>query len=300
MLTQVVPLQAEVASAQDGQKEFINSASASHIGQALIAAGKLKQEDVEKILQFQQKKNLLFGEAAIALGLIKQPDLEKVLSEQYEYTYLQDNSKIDDALVAAHSPFGVEAEKLRSLRGQLLLRWFDLGHKTLAVTSTESADKANLVASNLAIVFSQLNKKTLLIDANLRQPSQHHLFAIETRLGLSNILANREGSYQLARHPGLANLSVLTAGTEVPNPQELLSKSNFASLLSDLEGVFDIILIDVPPANFGSDYLAIVSKAKACVIVTRKDYTKALELQSLTEQLTIAGTSVVGSILQEI
>jgi protein-tyrosine kinase len=272
----------------------------SQIGQALVARAKIKPEDVDRILTLQREKNILFGEAAKQLGLIKESDLKKILSEQYEYAYSHDATEFNNSLIAAHTPFSPEVEKLRSLRSQLLIRWFDKGQKTLAIASTDTEDCANVIAANLAIVFSQLNKKTLLIDANLRLPSQHKLFDIKTRVGLANILANRQGNYQLERHPTLPNLSVLTAGTEVPNPQELLSKSDFKSLLSDLESVFDIILIESSPSKLGSDFLTVSANARGVMIVARKHYTLASDLQLLAEQLSVTGATVVGSVIQEV
>ncbi|HAF01929.1 MAG TPA: capsular biosynthesis protein [Methylophilaceae bacterium] len=270
------------------------------MGEALVARSKLKQEDVDRILELQKNKNILFGEAAKQLGLLKDSDLKKILSEQYDYSYFHDGSQLSHALVAAHKPFSDEVEHLRSLRGQLLLRWFDQGNKTLAIISTDTEDSADVLSANLAIVFSQLNKKTLLIDANLRQPSQQKLFNIETRVGLANILANRQGNYQLSRFEALPNLSVLTAGTEVPNPQELLSKSAFVELLHDLEVIYDIIIIQSAPSALGFDYLTVAAKAKGVVIVARKDYTKANDLILLNQQLSMTGTKVIGSVYQEL
>ena len=276
------------------------SSDSSRIGDALIAHAKLKPEDIEKILAYQAEKNVLFGEAAKQLGLIAEGDLQKVLSEQFNYSYAHDDSqKLSPALVAAHQPFSKEVEDLRTLRGQLLIRWFDLGNKSLAVTSVSKQEGASTLVANLAIIFSQLNKKTLLIDANLRQASQHQLFNIDTKVGLANILANRHGRYQLARQQSLPNLAVLTAGTEVPNPQELLSQSTFSDLLLDLEKVYDIILIDTSPLEMGSDVLTVATKVKAAIVVSRKDVTVTADLQQLSQQLGMTGTKLIGSVLQE-
>ena len=272
------------------------------IGDALILHAKLRHEDVERIIDLQKSKNILFGDAAIKLGLINESDLNKVLSQQFDYSYSYSDAEshqLNEVLIAAHTPFSEEVEKLRSLRGQLLMRWFDQGNKTLAITSAGVEDGASQVAANLAIVFSQLNKKTLLIDANLRDSVQHKLFNVQTKLGLSNILANKQGSYQLTRPLSLPNLSILTAGTKVPNPQELLSRIDFAELLSDLEINYDIILLDTSPLNLASDVLTVVSKAKAAIIVARKDYTLATEIQHLNQQLNLTGAQIIGSILQE-
>lgn len=271
----------------------------TRIGDALIAHAKLKQQDIDHILAYQKEKNILFGEAAKQLGLISEDDLQKVLSEQFNYSYLHDtNQKLSPALIAAHQPFSIEVESLRSLRGQLMMRWFDQGNKSLAVTSVSKQEGASALVANLAIIFSQLNKKTLLIDANLRQSTQQQLFNIDAKVGLANILANRQGRYQLARVPSLPNLAILTAGTEVPNPQELLSQSAFSDLLLNFENIYDIILIDTSPLELGSDVLTVVSKVKAAIVVSRKDVTAAADLQQLNQQLSMTGAKVIGSVLQ--
>lgn len=270
------------------------------IGDALIAHAKLKASDVERVLQLQKDKKMLFGEAAKYLGLVTAEDIEHVLAQQFNYPYIREvSSGISTLLTAAHTPFSAEAESLRSLRGQLMMRWFNQGNKTLAIVSSNNDENAHLVTANLAITFSQLNKKTLLIDANLRQPNQHQLFSIDSKLGLTNILGNQQDSYELSRHKSLPNLAVLSAGTEVPNPQELLSSDAFSRLLTELENIFDIILIDTTPLSFGSDMLPVVFKTKAAIVVARKDYTMAADLQLLNEQLNTTGTKVIGSVLQE-
>ena len=287
---------------ENGESHLHKAASPdnSRVGDALIAHAKLKQQDINRVLAYQTEKNILFGEAAKQLGLISEDDLQKVLSEQFNYSYLHEsNQKLSLALIAAHLPFSAEVEHLRSLRNQLLIRWFDQGNKSLAVTSVNKQEGASTLIANLAIVFSQLNKKTLLIDANLRESRQHQLFGIDAKVGLANILANRQGLYKLARQESLPNLAILTAGTQVPNPQELLSQLAFSDLLADLEKVYDIILIDTTPLALGSDVLTVVSNVAAAIIVSRKNVTEAAELQQLNQQLNMTGAKVIGSILLE-
>ena len=288
----------------DAEPELHNNDAAtfdsSRLGDALIAQAKLTQQDVKRVLEYQLKNNVLFGDAAKKLGLINDNDLQAALSAQFNYSYLHhSNNKLSQSLIAVHQPYTVEVENLRSLRNQLLIRWFDQGNKSLAVASVNKQEGASDLTANLAIIFSQLNKKTLLIDANLRESTQHQLFNIDTKIGLANILANRQGRYQLARHESLPNLAILTAGTQVPNPQELLSQPAFSELLTDLEKIYDIVLIDTTPLVLGSDVLTVVSKVKAAIIVTRKNVTAVAELQQLNQQLGITGAKVIGSILLE-
>lgn len=270
------------------------------IGETLVAQGKLKPSDLDKILSLQKEKKILFGEAAVQLGLVSKNDVESILAQQFNYPYVREmDSTISKQLLAAHMPFSDEVEGLRSLRGQLMMRWFNQGKKTLAVTSVNSLENGHLLAANLAIVFSQLDKKTLLIDTNLRQPNQRLLFGVDSKLGLTNILGNQQGSYAMTRLKSLPNLAVLSAGTEVPNPQELLSLASFSNLLEDLKKVYDIIIIDTAPLSLGSDSLPVASVCEAAIIVVKKGVSQASDVQTLLAQLNTTGANVLGSVFQD-
>jgi len=148
-------------------------ASDAVIGKLLQDAGKLKSQDMERVLQLQHEQNLRFGDAAVKLGLVTDADIQHALSCQFDYPYLANDSEgLSHELVAAVAPYGKEAEALRSVRSQLLLRWFQEGSKTLAIGCASEGDGASYMTANLAVLFAQLGRKTLLIDADMRQPRQ--------------------------------------------------------------------------------------------------------------------------------
>lgn len=280
---------------------FVALQQYSRMGDALIEQAKLTREDVERILAHQQENSLLFGEAAKQLGLVTDDDLKRVLSDQYEYAYVDtDSSQFDASLIAAYSPFSLEAEQIRSLRSQLMMKWLGQGNKTIALCAPNPEDDSHVVAANLAIVLSQLNKRTLLIDANLRRGRLHRLFSIDTKVGLANILANRLGQYHITRLQSLPNLSVLTAGTEVPNPQELLAKTAFAELVASLEQAYDYIIVDTAPLSFGTDLLSVVSVTRGVVLVSKKDVTQTADLMALANVVRMTEATLLGSVFQEI
>jgi chain length determinant protein tyrosine kinase EpsG len=222
------------------------------IGAVLVDSGRLKLEEAERILLLQREKNLRFGEAAIQLGLLTQEDIAFALSCQFGYPYLTAaNSVIAPEVLAAHAPFTAQAEMLRALRSQLMLRWFYTApaHKSLAIVSAERREGRSFIAANLAVVFAQLGERTLLIDADMRNPRQHLLFGIENRLGLSAVLAGRGGPDVVQRIPALGRLSVLPAGAPPPNPQELLTRPHFTQLLQQLAPQVDVILLDSPATS---------------------------------------------------
>ncbi len=272
------------------------------IGAILIDAGVLKAQDAEHILRTQREKGLSFGEAALQLGLITRSDIDFALSRQFHYPYLQrGQSTVSDHVIAAYVPFSPQVEALRALRSQLMLRWFDTdpSHRALAVVSSEGREGRSFIAANLAVVFSQLGERTLLIDADLRNPSQHRLFGIENRTGLSAVLAGRGGREAIHRIPALLDLSVLPAGALPPNPSELLARPLFRQLLQSLAKDYAVILLDTPPAGATSDALAISMCAGSALIVVRKNSARAWKVRGIADGAAQSSTTLLGTVLNE-
>ena len=217
------------------------------IGKLLLESGKISPEDADQILRTQHEQGLRFGEAAILLGLVTEQDIHNVISQQFDYPCLPPNSEgLDPELVAAFHPRDPKVEALRVLRSQIALRWYS-EHKSLVVTGARNGQGTSHIVANLAVVFSQLGERTLLIDADMRNPRQHQLFRQPNSPGLSDILAGRAGTDVIRKVDGMANLALLTAGTVPPNPQELLGRPALADLFNALDVEYDIILFDTPP-----------------------------------------------------
>jgi protein-tyrosine kinase len=175
-------------------------------------------EDAETVLRMQSELGIRFGEAAQRLGLITEADIQHVLARQFDYPYLQpDEGRYSVQLVAAYQPFSRQVETLRAVRSQLMLRWF-AHRKGLVIVGVDCGDGASLFAANLAVVFSQLGENTLLVDANLRNPSQQNIFDIGVQQGLSDLLAGRIGLEAVVRIEEFVSLSILPAGTRPPSP----------------------------------------------------------------------------------
>jgi protein-tyrosine kinase len=271
------------------------------IGAILVDAGKLSAADAEKIIREQKQSNLRFGDAAFKLGLLNQDDIQFALARQFDYPYLDQRDKsISEEVVAAFNPFLPIVEQLRALRTQLMLRWFDVdaSHKSLAITSPSKGDGRSYVAANLAVVFSQLGERTLLIDADLRNPRQHQLFKTSNAAGLSSVLSGRcAADDAVLKIPALLGLSVLPAGVAPPNPQEILSRDAFSEILARFSESYDVILIDTPAAGTNADAQTIASRAGAALVVTRMNLSSVATIQNLTRNLQNSKVTVVGSLL---
>ena len=281
----------------------MHSANAGRsIGALLMDAGRITPESAERIIKLQKEKNLRFGEAAIELGLLSEDDIQHALSRQFDYPYLMPgDTSVSEEVIAAFKPFSAAVERLRALRSQLMLRSLnpDDEDRSLAIVSTENGEGRSYIAANLAVVFSQLGERTLLIDADLRRPRQHQLFRLGNQPGLSAVLSGRaEPESVISRIPHLLGLSVLPAGAVPPNPQELLGRPAFSQLLTYCRQHYDVVLIDTP-ASHTADAVTIAARASAALAVGRKHFTSSARLQELVLSLRRSGTPVVGAVLNE-
>ena len=272
----------------------------SSIGRLLLQLGKITQADSENILKTQQEYGLRFGDAALKLGLIKESDIRQVLALQFNYPYLQaGQGNYSNELIAAYQPFSKQVEALRALRSQLMMRWFSEGYKTLAIVAANAGEGGSYLAANLAIVFSQLGERTLLVDANLREPRQHAIFNLKEKLGLSDIIAGRAGLDVITQVESFVDLSVVGAGTTPPNPQELLNRATFTEFMNQVIGQYDIVLVDTTPATATSDAQATVARCGGALLVSRLNHTRLSDVAELRDQINVTGARVVGAVINE-
>jgi protein-tyrosine kinase len=275
------------------------------IGAILMDSGALTPEDAERILLLQKEQGLRFGEAAVKLGLLTEADIQYALSRQFSYAYLRtvgDKKPLSDELVAAYQPFSPRVEELRAIRSQLMLRWFDKTEQrqVLTIVGTERSEGRSHLAANLAVVFSQLGERTLLIDADMRNPRQHELFLLQNKVGLSTVLSGRSRDEAIIRITDLAGLYVLPAGPVPPNPLELLSRLNFDEFLIHVRATFDVVIIDTPALTSGEDAAMIAVRTGAALAVARTARTRVGAFNDMVQGFMNAGVSVVGSVLNDV
>jgi receptor protein-tyrosine kinase len=271
------------------------------IGAILMDEGKITASDAEQVLARQRELGWRFGEAAIELNLITDADLRQALAKQYEFPYLVSGPEgVSKELIAAWDPFHPVVEELRSLRTQLLIRWYNpgTGQRTLAITSPGAREGRSFVAANLAVVFSQLGLRTLLLDADFRAPRQQSIFNISDRFGLSSVLSGRSDlASAVLPVSGLAGLAILPAGPLPPNPLELLSRGAFAALIAKAAGEYDVVLIDTPPVTEYADAQCITHRAGDALLLSRKDYTRLDQTERALRELSDASARTVGTLM---
>ncbi len=271
----------------------------SNIGDLLVEEGRITRADAEKILQLQQQQGLRFGDAGKASKLITEEDIQQVLSQQFDFSFLTNtDSGLSQELIAAYQPFSQQVETLRTIRSQLMLRWFHNEKKTLAIVSATNGEGRSYFSANLAIVFAQLGQRTLLIDGNLRQPRQHVLFNLSDHHGLSDFLVNRADATVIKKIPELPYLSILTAGTVPPNPLEIISRG-LDACLEKIAPNYDVILLDTPAVSQGSDVQLLARSASGALLLARQHETRLADMETMKTFLEKSGVVCIGAIISD-
>ncbi len=148
-------------------------------------------------------------------------------------------------------------------------------------------------------MFSQLGERTLLIDANMRDPRQHIIFNLKENRGLSDIVAGRAGLDVVSQLEFFENLSVLGAGTIPPNPQELLNRASFSYFINQANNNYDIVIIDTSPATISADAQAVVARCGGALLVSRLNHTRLADITELRSQIAVTGAQVVGAVIND-
>jgi len=205
-------------------------------------------------------------------------------------------------LVAHLEPLAPVTEAYRDLRTAILLSAAGEPPRRLMVTSSVPAEGKTTVAVNLAVVLAQLGRRVLLVDADLRRPRIHDVFAVANSVGVTSLVAGmtREprGAIVATDVPGL---DLLTSGPAAPNPAELLNSERFARLLSEIAGFgYDHVVIDSPPVLAVSDAVILASLVDRFVMVVRADRTAREAVVSARDRLRQTHLAPIGFVLNDV
>jgi len=193
------------------------------------------------------------------------------------------------------------AESYRALRTSLLLSNLGAPPKVIMVTSARPQEGKTTTSINTAIVLAQKGVRVLLIDADLRRPSVHKTLGMGPRSGLSNVLTGSATAQQtITASAILPNLFVMPAGTPPPNPAELLASLNMRTLIAELRGQYDHIVIDTPPTLSVTDAVVLSPSADATILVIRSGQTTKQALRRARDVLMQVNAHVAGVLLNAV
>ncbi|HKL00191.1 MAG TPA: polysaccharide biosynthesis tyrosine autokinase [Desulfotignum sp.] len=160
------------------------------------------------------------------------------------------------------------AESFKGMRTAIFLSAADTPPKSLVITSVTPGEGKSSVTACLAISIAHAGKKVLLIDADMRRPTQYKHFLLDNNAGLSSYLAGVSDLATSLHESVLENLDIMTSGPVPPNPSELLSSKNLSLLLSDAVNTYDMVLVDTPPLASVTDPVIVSRQVAGVILVT--------------------------------
>lgn len=189
------------------------------------------------------------------------------------------------------------AEAFRNLRTTLTLSKAEKPPRLISVSSALSSEGKSFVSAKLAISFATAGERTLLIDADMRKPTQHRLWGASRNTGLSSLLSGTASLEEAIQRGTIPNLDIITSGPIPPNPAELLQSGMMAQLLANLGKHYHRIVIDCPPILPVTDAAILAHLADGTVLVVAAGSTTTYALRQATERLSNANVQVLGAIL---
>ena len=205
------------------------------------------------------------------------------------------NAEMRTETLSDKSKFAI-VESYKAARTNIMFSLSADDNKAFAVTSYSKGEGKSTVSANLAISFSKMEKRVLLVDCDLRRPNIHNIFKVENTEGLSNIIGKMGDFDQAVHRDVLPNLDILPSGTIPPNPSELLCSARFIELVERLRNEYDYVIFDTPPVGVVADALLLKNLAAGFVVVLRERSTTHGDIQSLLESAKLADCKLLGFI----
>lgn len=207
---------------------------------------------------------------------------------------------VSPRLVTLSTPMSGGAESIRALRTHVLGQHLQAGRRALAMCAPSLDVGCTFVAANLAVAIAQVGVKTLLIDADLRNPGIQEIIppAATTSGGLAACLSDSGGRIgDFIDDDVLPNLSVMYAGAAAGHAQELLARDWFEEVMNHCMRDHEFTIIDTPPANICADARRISHVAGYSLVVARRNKSLVADVRTLVEQLLDDHVRVIGTLM---
>lgn len=197
-------------------------------------------------------------------------------------------------------PMSESAEAYRTVRTALFFGAAGGDAKTFLLTSPSPGDGKSTSASNLAIAMAQAGHRTLLIDCDFRKPTQHKIFELEDKAGLSSVIAGQASLRDAIQRTRVARLQVLPCGPIPPNPAEILNGKRFAQVMDVLVRAYDRIVIDSPPVMPVTDSRILAASADVTLLVLRANKSTHRLSVHARDGLASVGANMLGVIVNDV
>ena len=201
-------------------------------------------------------------------------------------------------LITLTEPRSAAAEAYRTLRTNLMFSSVEHPISTLVVTAPAQGEGKSLVLANLAVTFAQSGHRTILVDSDLRRPTQHTLWGLDNARGLTTMMLDDSA---LASPPlasvGVDNLLVLPAGELPPTPADVLGSQRMIDIIGLLKARAQYVLFDSPPVLAAADAALLASRLDGVLLVVRAGHTRREHAARAREALARVHARIVGAVL---
>ena len=166
---------------------------------------------------------------------------------------MAEKEKLEQPLFVNDKPKSIISEKFRGIRSNIMFSRAKDEIVSIIVTSEKPAAGKSIVSANIATTYAQAGYRTLIIDGDMRKPTQNYIFEEANYDGLSNLIIGKSDYDKAIRSTRVPNLDLLTSGPIPPNPSELIDSDRFYEIYNELLRRYDFVLIDTPPVNTVTD-----------------------------------------------
>lgn len=191
-------------------------------------------------------------------------------------------------------------EAYKMIRTNLLFSLSTKESRVMVFSSAEPSAGKSTMSANLAIVMAQTGARVLLIDADLRKPSQHRNFKLSRTMGLSKILGGLATVEECIQKNVKPNVDVILSGPTPPNPSELLGSARMKELLERMNEEYDYVFVDMPPLCVVTDALVVAPHAAGMVLVARHNQTVYDEFGEALETVENANIPLLGVVVTDV
>lgn len=204
------------------------------------------------------------------------------------------------ALITLEQTKSPISEAYRTLRTNVQFTSVDSETKKIMVTSPGPGEGKSSTAANLAVSIAQSGKSIIVVDADLRKPTQHKLFGLDNREGLSVALVQDQDYREFIKETAVPGLMVLTAGPIPPNPAELVGSKRMKRLIEELSLEYDMVLIDTPPIIAVTDAAILAQEVDGVILVLASGEVNKEFAQKAKDQLDKVGAKILGAVLNKV
>lgn len=208
---------------------------------------------------------------------------------------------IKEKMALTHEPFSPIGEAYRLIRTNIQFMAVDTPAQLIMGTSANPGEGKSTTIANLGVVMAQADLRTIIVDTDLRQPTQHQIFRVPNSSGITDLLLSADVTIdeQLV-NTGYENLQLITTGPLPPNSSELLGSKRMAAVLKELRSKADVILFDTPPVLAVTDASVLSSRMDGVVLVVQAKRARRADVKEAVERLSKVGAHVLGGVVNQI